>query len=412
MLEPNTNTLQVSSVQSSSLAHAKPNKGLLIVITMICFALLTILMIFSGNQSALALDENKLLLTQQAKVEAGTIRIQKSYLKPRMVYGQIASVQQSDIGFELNGTLDQTSVLEGAMVRKGQVLAKLDTGRLEARKNELQSALVSAKANAKLAKLSAQRVRQLVQKKVEPQQRLDEVQAQLDAAQAASSEVQARLNSLQVELEKSVLLAPFDGQIVAKYIDSGTVVSPATPVFSIIAKELLEARFGLPEQTAFGLSVGESRELHIQGQPFSAEVTSVAKQRNQATRTIDTLFSIDINALNEQQRAVIVSGDLVSLTVDIPVQSTGAWVPISALASGVRGLWTLYIIGADNTIQTRLVSVEYADAHKAFVSGAIKDGDRLVVSGIHRLVPHQSVKNIIDVNLELAFARSEKAAKI
>jgi RND family efflux transporter MFP subunit len=375
-----------------------PNKVLLAIISFVSFALLVILMVFSGNQSALALDESKLLFNQQAKVEVSTIEMQSGYIKPRLVFGKMESLKQSDIGFELSGTLTQLKVTEGAIVSQGQVLATLDVARLEARQNELKSSLDSAKANATLAKLSAQRISQLVENNIEPQQRLDEVQAQLNAASAAVNEARARIESLNVELAKSSLSAPFSGQIVRQYLDEGTVVSPGQALFSILAKESLEARFGLPEQTAFGLRIGESRELVIAGQSFQAQVSSVAKQRNQATRTIDALFSVDVKQLSEQQKAFMVSGDLVSLSVDIPVQTKGAWVPLSALASGVRGLWTLYVVNANSTIEPRLVSVEYANQNYAFVSGAINNGDKLVVSGIHRLVPQQSVNNVVDVS--------------
>lgn len=395
----------ISDIENaSSGSPTKGNSALLVSITLVSFVLLTVLMIFSGKQSALALDENKLLVTQQAKVEVTTVTVQSSYIKPRMVYGQIGSLQQSDIGFELSGMLNEVVVLEGTSVSPGQVLAVLDTARLQARKNELQSALVSAKANAKLANISAERVSQLVLRKLEPQQRLDEVRAQLDATNAAVNEAQARLDSLEVELAKSTLIAPFSGQVVRQYVDAGTVLNAGQAVFSLLAKDTLEARIGLPEQTAFGLRVGESRELSMHGQSFLAQVASVAKQRDQATRTIEAVFTINPSALSETQKARIVTGDLVMLTVDIPVNKQGAWVPISSLASGVRGLWTLYIVNADNIIETRLVSIEYAGSSRAFVVGAINTGDKLVVSGIHRLVPMQTVKNVVEVSAQYANA--------
>lgn len=408
MLQPSkpnnrhANTSRSGTSGTSGKVPVKPNRLLLAGITVVSFSLLVILMVFSGNQSALALDENKLLVIQQSKVEVSTINMQKNYIKPRVVFGQIGSVQQSDIGFELSGTLHQVIVIEGASVIKGQVLATLDISRLKARENELKSALASANANAKLAKLSAQRITQLVENNLEPQQRLDEVKAQLAVSNAATSEAQARLDSLKVELAKSSLVAPFAGQVVRQYLDTGTVLVLGQAVFSIIAQEALEARFGLPEQTAFGLTVGETRELAMYGQTFMAQVTSVAKQRNQATRTIDAIFTINSTSLSAQQKALMISGDLVSLTVDIPVQTSGTWVPISALASGVRGLWTLYVIDDNNIIQTRLVSIEYADKTKAFVSGAINEGEKVVVSGTHRLVPQQSVTNVVELSNQFA----------
>jgi RND family efflux transporter MFP subunit len=409
-----TNTQQSfgeDSTQSNSIAktHDKSNKSLLVLITTISFILLIVLMIFSGNQSALALDESKLLVTQHAKVEVMSINIESSYVKPRLVYGQIEPLQQSEIGFELNGTLEQLNVLEGQYVKKGQILAVLDTARLNARENELKSALKSAKANANIANISAKRIAQLVSKKLEPQQALDEVQAQVDAANAMSAEAQARLDSLSVELSKSSLVAPYDGQIVRQYIDVGTVINPNAAVFSIIANDDLEVRFGLPEQTAFGLKPTQTHILDVRGNKFSAQVKSVASQRNLATRTIDAVFTIDASSISTQLKAVILSGDLVSLSVDIPMQAQGAWVPIGALAAGVRGMWTLYVVDQDNTIQTRLVSITYANETRAFVTGAVNQNEQVVISGIHRLSPLQQVDNVVEVDTQLVYARTSLA---
>lgn len=393
--------------KASSAPAVKSNRSLLVLITTISFILLTVLMVFSGNQSALALDENKLFVIQQAKVEVARINIESSYTKPRLVYGQIEPLQQSDVGFELSGTLSQLVALEGAYVKKGQVLAVLDKARLNARKNELKSALDSAKANANIADVSAKRVAQLVAKKLEPQQRLDEVQAQVDASTASANEAKARLDSLTVELAKSSLLAPFDGQIVRQYVDIGTVVNSGLAVFSILANEELEVRFGLPEQTAFGLKPSQIHTLDIRGSKFSAQVKSITAQRNMATRTIDAVFTIEPNALSVQQKALMITGDLVSLTVDIPIEASGAWVPISALASGVRGLWNLYVVDENHTIQTRLVSITYADESKAFVTGAVNQGEQVVISGIHRLVPQQQVKNVVEIDTQLVYTRNQ-----
>lgn len=381
---------------TDTVQSTKPNMPLLLLVSGVSFILLTLLMLASGEQSAAALDQEQSLVVQNSTVEVTSINLQDTYVKPRVVFGQIESVSLSDIGFELGGTLSEIAVVEGQYVKRGETLASIDTSRLLARQNELQSALNSALANAKLAALSAQRIKELVAKNLEPQQRLDEVQAQLDASSAVVSEARARLKSLTVEFDKSVLVAPFEGQIVRQYVDEGTVLNNGQAVFSILAKEALEARFGLPENTAFGLSAGQQLPIVIEQQSLIASVKSVAKQRNRATRTIDSVFSVDLAQLDEQQKKLIVAGDLVSLTVDIPQKKAGAWVPTSALASGIRGLWTLYIVDANKTIQTRLVSIEYAEQNRAYVSGAIAQGDKLVINGIHRLTPNQTVKKVVE----------------
>jgi hypothetical protein len=90
-------------------------------------------------------------------------------------------------------------------------------------------------------------------------------------------------------------------------------------------------------------------------------------------------------------------GDIVSLSVDVDVQHIGAWVPAAALANGVRGLWTLFILSevdGKQIVQPRSVQVEYMEQDRAYVSGAIEQGDKLIVSGLQRFTPNQAVNNV------------------
>jgi RND family efflux transporter MFP subunit len=368
---------------------------LLVLLGIIGFASLALLMLMSGNASSQAYKDKELLATQNTVAEVSSIAIQSSYLRKRIIYGQVESAMQSDVGFELAGVLRTILVEEGANVRKGQALAELDLARLDAQRNELEAALRRAQADAKLAELSAQRVSDLVNAKLEPQQRLDESQASLDAAQALVTEVEARLQSLEVEKQKSVLKAPFDGQIIAQLADEGTVLNVGQPLLSVISIDTLEARFGLPENTAFALAPGDAYNLQVSGTTLLANVKSVAKRRTLATRTVDTLFSIDKTSISPRQLAALVSGDLVSISVEEEVSQTGAWVPVDALANGVRGLWTVMIYDqATKTIVSRSVSVEHLDGERAFISGAIEDAQKIIVNGTHRFTPGQKVNQV------------------
>jgi hypothetical protein len=175
-------------------------------------------------------------------------------------------------------------------------------------------------------------------------------------------------------------------------------VSSGQPVFSLIAELDLEARIGLPTQSPLALNVGTSYELSYEGETLPSILISIAKQRNRATRAVDAVFEIDSQAA---QKSYLMPGDLVSLSVDVQIQKQGAWIPISALSNGVRGLWTLFVIdksSGSQIIQARSVYVEYLEQDRAFVSGAIVQGELLVVSGLHRLTPNQLVQNIHMLN--------------
>ena len=359
------------------------------------FILLAVLMFMSGGTQSQGYEKDELLAVENAAVEVMPITMQSSYLRERLVYGQVESAMQSDVGFELAGVLESFMVEEGMSVSQGQALAQLDMARLEAQENELKAALARAEADARLAGLSTQRVSDLVKAKLEPQQRLDESQASLDAAQALVSEVEARLETLEVEKQKSTLRAPFDGQVFAQLADEGTVLSVGQPLLSLISISSLEARFGLPENIAFALKEGDEYQLQLPNAQINAQVKSVAKRRTFATRTVDTLFTIDQNSLSADQIFALVSGDLVSISVNAEVERRGVWLPIDALANGVRGLWTVLVYDeTDASLHSRVVSVEHIDSDRAFVSGALEEGQKIVIGGTHRFTPGQQVKNV------------------
>lgn len=380
-------------MQSQATTANKATGKLFVMGAVGAFALV-VLLSFSGNKQSQAYSNEQLLPMQNAQVAFREVQLQDSYRKTQKVYGLLESAQQADIGFELGGVIASILVQEGQNVVAGQPLAVLDMQRLRAQQKQISAAINKAQADAKLARLSAQRVRELVAAKLEPEQKLDEAQAALDAAEALVTEVTARDYTLQVELEKSTLLAPFDGQVVSQIVDAGTVVSTGQAVFSLHAQAELEARFGLPSNTAYALQLNRNYPLEVNSIAIDAQLQSISKVRNQATRTLDAVFRIAEQSATSKS---VLPGDLALLEVSSQVPKLGVWVPLSALANGVRGMWTVYVLAptedAYYQVQSRVVAVEYMNEKNAYVTGALSNGDKLILNGIARLTPGQRVNN-------------------
>lgn len=320
-------------------------------------------------------------------VEVLPLTTQTAYSKQKLAYGRIEAVAQSRIGFELTGVLTNVLVAEGQEVKSGQILASLDTQRLEARKRELEASLANARANARLAELSQVRVTDLVSKKLESAQRLDEVVQTSAAADARVEEIRARLLSLEVELDKSNLYAPFDGYVLTQTIDVGTVVNAGQSILELQQTDGYEVRIALAADDAFSLQRGKSYELQKDQTTIPAVLKSIARQRNLATRTVEVIFSLDSTV------AGLLPGDLLAFGYDQSVTQAGVWVPRQSLSSGVRGLWTLYTVeqGAQQKLTQKAVELLYTEPHRAYVRGTLADGELLVVNGTQRLVPGQLV---------------------
>ncbi|TRY31424.1 efflux RND transporter periplasmic adaptor subunit [Aliiglaciecola sp. M165] len=324
------------------------------------------------------------------RVEIIQLTPEQAYQQQQLAYGRVEAANLSNLGFELSGKLQTILVDEGDTIVAGQLVASLDTQRIDASMKELEAALQRARADARLAKQSQDRVKELVEKKLESTQRLDEVNESAQATLALVEETQARINTLKVELDKSQLRASFDGTIVSRPVDAGTVVSAGQAVLVAQQKSAYDARIALSSDHIKDLAVGQQHTLSANDVLLSGRIKSIATTRQLDTRTIDVIFSLEPNGLH------LLPGDLVALTYSKQVNEEGVWVPKQALSSGIRGLWTLFTVNGkgQKTVTSRSVEVLYSGETHSFVRGAISAEDWMIVNGAQRLVPGQLVEAV------------------
>ncbi|MCV2886450.1 efflux RND transporter periplasmic adaptor subunit [Aestuariibacter sp. AA17] len=347
---------------------------------------LVALLVFAGDASN-GDDFNQAKLHQ---VNVVPLEQQQAYQQQRIVYGNIEARRTADLGFEFAGKLASMNVDEGYYVKAGDVLAELDSSRLQAQLNAQKAAQKRNDANEALAVSTLKRVEDLSQRNLDSKQRLDESRQQLKSVRATREEINANIQRLQVELEKSQIRAPFDGYVVAQYKDAGSVISPSAPIITLREFGELEARFAMPMRHARTFSNKNKQTVHylnVGEKQYAAKLKSASPNRNLQTRTVDVIFTLD------EGQDTLLPGDLIALAMREVIQEKGFWVPKSALNSGVRGLWTLYTVADTQKQQVIAKSVEllYSEDNKAFVRGTFTDNELVVVSGVHRLVPNQMV---------------------
>ena len=188
---------------------------------------LVVLMMFSG--SGIAKQDVPPVVEQPVLVLP--IEYQTTYAKPYRATGKIESNQQALIGFENGGKVAEILVEDGAKIAAGQILAKLDTQRLEAQLSEFSAAQSLVEAEVRLAQNTKERVADLVNRKLDSAQRLDEVSENLNITQARLTQIEAQLASLRLEIKKSTIYATAAGSIIKRMVDPGVVVGIGQPIF-------------------------------------------------------------------------------------------------------------------------------------------------------------------------------------
>jgi multidrug efflux pump subunit AcrA (membrane-fusion protein) len=382
------------------------------------------------------------LLTVQASVVVKS----HSYTVSRKYTGNIVARRKTSLGFELAGKLSQVLVEEGQVVRAGTLLARLDTEQLEIRRQELaarkteaeavlqelvdgprqelidasRSAIDGLAAQVKLLELELARHQQLVRtsavsvsdydrvrfdlqsRQAEWQQARHQLKEllngtrpqQIEAQAARVQQLSAAVAAVDVQLQKSLLRAPYDGTISRRLVDEGGVVSSGQSVLRLVEDTQLEAWVGIPGDLARSLNRDTKHVMDAGKGSFQVSLASRFPEIDPATQSRTVVFR-----LKPEDSRHLVDGQVVRVTIDESIAESGFWLPLTALQKDSRGLWTCFVLrpAADDAwqIEPRYLELLHSEEDRAFVRGTLSAGDEYVVAGGHRVVAGQRVRRAL-----------------
>lgn len=329
-------------------------------------------------------------------------RLQSGYALTREFVGRVEARRESAVGFELGGLVVELLAEEGDNVDRGQIIGRLDTARLEVRLKQLRGRRAALTADIELARATRVRQETLAKQGHASHQRYDEARFQEQALLGRLQELDAEIDSVALDIEKSVLKAPFAAIVGKRLIDEGIVAAAGAPAFELLERINPEARIGVAGQLIDAIAVGQRHDLIVRGRAVPAIVRSILPVRDRGTRSVDVILTLQAS-FNGIRR-----GDLARLEIERPIADPGFWLPLTALTESSRGLWAVYVAadGPDGgkTLERRELEVLHQEADRVFARGTLADHEQIVVAGRHRLVPGQSVQitKIDDTALSVA----------
>jgi HlyD family secretion protein len=230
--------------------------------------------------------------------------------------GSVQPTEQVDISSELSGTVRDVNVDYNSTIKAGNVLAVLDTTKLEADAKSSRAKLASAQANVtkasadlESARTSLDRVKNLVQNNVTTRQSLDDATYKYDSAVAAKQineadvlSAEADLQLAEVNLQKSRIVSPIDGVILTRSVDPGATVaaSLSAPVLFVIGGDLkkMELQVDVDEADVGQIAVGQKAIFTVDAYPdrtFPAEIEQIrfASETTNNVVTYKAVLSVD-----------------------------------------------------------------------------------------------------------------------
>ncbi|MCL1068706.1 efflux RND transporter periplasmic adaptor subunit [Shewanella olleyana] len=312
-----------------------------------------------------------------------------SYQHQQRYTGIVRSADTTGVGFELAGKLSDIIVDSGDAVVKGQTLAMLNTQLLQAEQQQLKASLLQTKADLDLAQSNLARSIELKKQQYVSEQQFDETQQQVASLQANQKRLEASLYATELKLEKSVLVAPFDGTISKRHHNLGEVIALGSPVFTLIGTSQQQAYIGVPNTVAQTLRTNQQVNILIGKTVYQGIVAGISAEIDAVTRTVQ----LRINLPSNKQ---VINGEIAYLEYQQQITDAGYWVPISSLTDGVRGLWNVFVVTKSDDglarIERRDVDILYTTEQQAYINGAINKDDVIVTQGLHKLVVGQQVK--------------------
>ncbi len=173
----------------------------------------------------------------------------------------------STVSFEVAGRLKEVNLDVGQLIKKGEVLAEIDTRSLEIQVESAEAGLEEAQSLAKNAAEDAQRKADLLKKGITSKAIAD--QSRTDAETSAVRVVQSQhsLDTAIENLTKAKLLAPFDGIINSVEVQSFTNVTAGAAIATVYAAEAFETNFSVSFDIVNRLAVGKKVRVRLADNP-------------------------------------------------------------------------------------------------------------------------------------------------
>ena len=314
--------------------------------------------------------------------------------------GRFQAIEDVDLRAQISGTVNEISFVEGAIVAANDPLFVLDDRRAIAEVARLQARVAEAESIRDLATIEFERAEALRARQANTVQDVDQRRAERDAAQAVLEATQAQLSTAQIELNDTVVRAPFTGRIGAALVDEGALIDggsgQGTVLASLVSVDPVEIVFDGSESDYLAYV-----RLDLSGQAGSsrrdpAEVRIRLPDEDDWTHTGRINFidnRLDPNAGTIRVRAEVPNPDELfapGLFAEVRVPRFGPYeailVPDAAILSDQAGR-IVYIVDEAGMVNVRPITTGQRVGTLRVIRSGLDAADTVVVGGLMSVQP-------------------------
>jgi RND family efflux transporter MFP subunit len=373
--------------------HTAPKSRLaglaaLIVVALVIAGAVVVSRRFS-ERKALAAETEQLAVPTVAVIQASQEQSADALVLPASLQAYV----DSPIYSRTNGYLLRWYKDIGSRVKKGDLLADIDTPEVDQELRQARAARQQVEAQVQLAKSTAERWENLRKGDAVSQQEADQQTSAYTQAQANLAAADANVKRLEEMESFKHIYAPFAGVLTRRDVDLGALITAGSgaqtkPLFELAQVDILRVYVSVPEAYAPSVRPGMKATLQLDefpGQKFTGTVVRTADAIDPATRTLNT----EVDVPNRDGK--LMPGGYAQVHFALPVQTQRMSVPVNALlfrSEGVRAA----TVGDDSKVHLKPVVIGRDFGTKVEIVSGLTPQDRIIINPPDSLGEGDAVK--------------------
>ncbi len=294
--------------------------------------------------------------------------------------GTVLADEGVELQPETNGKVVSINFKEGAPVKRGDLLLKLND-------SDLRANLDRYNYSKKLAEVRFRRYEQLLKQKMVSQDDYDSVLSEMNVQQSF-------IELYQAQIQKTEIRAPFDGVVGLRYVSVGAFVSASTRIATLQRLDDLKIDFAVPEKYAGRIKVGSQISFRVAGglQKYAARISALDPRIDSGTRTIL------VRAISANTDGRLLPGAFTNVSIPLEQINNAILVPAEAVVAGLDEK-NVFVI-KDGFAERRAVETGARTATQVHIISGLQAGDQVITSGLQQMRAKTAVESLMDKQSE------------
>ena len=319
-----------------------------------------------------------------APVKTGEVSPQTEFI------GTVFYEEVSDVASEVSGRVEEVRFEEGQHIKKNQVLIKLGADILQKRLLGTSASYEQVLIELEIARIELKRMEKLYKTKSISEQSYDEDRFEVKGIEKRADSLKAEVERIEIELQKKVIRAPFDGVVIKRHVDRGEWLAEGATVAVLAKDDVVDIVADVSEKFIPYVQVGMPVQATINGKEITGSVIAIVPRGDVATRT----FPVKIRTPNT---LALIEGMSARVVLPVGQPRKALVVPRDAVIT-VFGQVVVYAVKESKAQMIPVNVIGYQGLVAGIEGAGLAEGMQVVVKGNERLRNGQMVSTSLYEN--------------